>query len=293
MNFLWLALMASALCAMANLLDRGLVSGDDEESSIPTLTAIGGFFNLLMAVLIGVWVIPNYGIDLAVFGPLFFNGVIYVIAIWLYFKCLKTEETSRVIPFYQIIPIFGIVVANLIIGELPTSQQLAGIITLVIGGTVLSLKKGVITGKLAMLMILSSALVAVNDVIFGEFGRGHATSETIFADWCGKAFFGLLALFWPSVRRSFVPSIRAKMGTLAGSEIAFSSGDGLMDAAKLVMPIAVAQAAFCTQPLFVLIGVLLFMRRFPKLKEDFSRKEMVFKAIGIVVMVVGGILLTV
>lgn len=293
MNFLWLALLASALVATSNLLDKGLAHGKSEESSVPTLTAISGFFNLLLAIVIGIWVIPNYGIDLAVFGPLFFNGLIFVIAIWLYLTCLKTEDTSRVIPFYQIIPIFGIVVANLIIGEMPTSQQLAGIIILVIGGTVLSLKKGVITGRLAMLMVLSSALIALNDVIFGQFGREHATSETVFADWCGKAFFGLLALFWPSVRRNFVRSIRAKMGIMAGTEIAFSLGDGLMDAAKLVMPIAVAQAAFCTQPLFVLIGALLFARRFPALKEDFSRKEMVFKTIGIVVMVVGGILLTV
>lgn len=293
MNFLWLALMASALCAMANLLDRGLVDGKDEGSSVPTLTAIGGFFNLLMAIVLGMWVIPKFGINLAVFGPLFFNSLIYVIAIWLYLTCLKTEDTSRVIPFYQVIPIFGIVIANLIIGELPTGQQLVGILVLVIGGTVLSLKKGVITGKLAGLMILSSALLAINDVVFGFFGRGHAVSETIFADWCGKAFFGLLALFWPSVRRSFIHGIRAKVAILASTEVSFALGDGLMDAAKLVMPIAVAQAAFCTQPLFVLVGVLLFACRFPSLKEDFSRKEMVFKAIGIVVMVVGGILLTV
>lgn len=293
MSFLWLALMASALCATANLLDRGLVHGDDEESSIPTLTAIGGFFNLILAVLIGIWVVPVYGINLAVFGPLFFNGLIFVIAIWLYLVCLKTEETSRVVPFYQIIPIFGIVVANLIIGELPTGQQLAGIFTLVIGGTVLSLKKGVITRKLAVLMILSSALIALNDVIFGNFGRGYSVTETVFADWCGKAFFGLLALFFAGTRRSFIRGLRAKMGIMAGTEVAFSLGDGLMDAAKLVMPIAVAQAAFCTQPLFVLIGVVLLAKRFPSLKEDFTRKEMVFKTIGIITMVVGGILLTV
>jgi hypothetical protein len=268
MNMLWIALGASALCATANLIDRGLVDGDGDESSPWTLMAIGGFFNLLMALVLGIWVLPKHGIDLAVFLPLFSNGIVFVIAIWLYLVCLKTEETSRVIPFYQIM-------------------------ILIIGGFALSMKKGLIKGKLAGYMIISSGLIALNDVVFANFGRGYANSETIFADWCGKAFFGLLFLVHGKARNGFISGLRAKMGLMLASEVSFSLGDALLDVAKLVMPVAIAQAAFCTQPLFVFVGVVILAKRFPALKEDFGRGEITHKIIGIILMVVGGILLSV
>jgi hypothetical protein len=163
---------------------------------------------------------------------------------------------------------------------------------LVVGGTALSIKEGVVRGKMAAYMILSSGLIALSDVVFAEYGRGHAFSEAIFADWCGKGFFGLLALALPKVQRGFVVGIKSKMGLMIGSEVSYGMGDAMLDIAKLVMPVAIAQAAFCTQPLFVFIGVLLLSSRFPSLKEDTHKKESLKKFAGIMFMVIGGILLS-
>jgi drug/metabolite transporter (DMT)-like permease len=292
MLLIFIALGASALCAIANLLDRGLVHGEEEDSSPFALLAIGGFLNLIMAVPLGLWVIPQYGLNLEVFAPIFLNGLLYCIAIWLYLICLKIEDTSRVVPFFQIIPLFGIVIANVRLNELPVSSALIGIVFLVIGGLALSIKGGIVKGRLALMMVIASGLVAVNDVVFAEYGRGHAFSEAIFADWCGKGFFGMATLLGIQARRGFIKGLRSKMGLMITSEVSYAMGDGLLDVAKLVMPVAIAQAAFSTQPLFVFLGVALLSRRFPSLKEDLGRMELKNKIIGIIFMVVGGVLLS-
>ena len=288
-----IAVAASALCATANLLDRGLVHGAAEDADPLSLLAIGGALNIAMAFPLSIWVMSRYGLNLQVFLPLFLNGIVYCAAIWLYLSCLKTEDTSRVIPFFQIIPIFGIGLAFVRLNELPVPMDLFGIVCLVMGGLSLSIKEGVVHGKLAVFMVLSSALVALNDVIFAEFGRGHAFSEAILADWVGKGFFGLTALVLPLVRKGFVTGLKSKMGLMVGSEVSYAMGDALLDIAKLIMPVSIAQAAFCTQPLFVFIGIVLLSAKVPSLKEDFRKKEIRNKLVGTILMVVGGIVLSI
>ena len=293
MLFLLIAVAASSLCATANLLDRGLVHGAAEDSDPLSLLAIGGALNIAMAFPLSIWVMSRYGLNLQVFLPLFLNGIVYCAAIWLYLVCLKTEDTSRVVPFFQIIPIFGIGFAFFRLNELPVPADLVGIACLVLGGLALSIKNGIVHGKLALFMVISAALVSLNDVIFAEYGRGHAFSEAILADWVGKGFFGLMALVFSKVRRGFVTGLKSKMGLMVGSEVSYAMGDAMLDIAKLVMPVAIAQAAFCTQPLFVFIGIVLLSSKFPSLKEDFQKNEMRNKLMGTVLMVAGGIVLSI
>ncbi|MCB1101208.1 MAG: EamA family transporter [Kiritimatiellae bacterium] len=293
MTLLWLALLASALCGVANLLDRSLVHGDADEASPMTLLAIGGAIHSVMALFLGAWTMPVYGLDPTVFVPLFLNGAIYSLAIWLYLSCLKTEDTSRVVPFFQLIPLFGLVMANLRLGELPTPFDRIGIACLVAGGLALSLKRGVVRGRLALFMILAAGLIALSDVVFAEFGRGHAFSGAVFADWSGKGVFGLLALASPRARRGFLPGLRSKIGLMLAGEVTYAIGDALFDIAKLVMPVAIAQAAFCSQPLFVYLGVILLASRFPSLREEpTGAGERIRKLTGILLMVAGGIVLS-
>ena len=54
------------------------------------------------------------------------SGILYMAAILLYLQALRTEEASVVAPFFQAGPLFGYVLAYLVLGETLTPRQMAG-----------------------------------------------------------------------------------------------------------------------------------------------------------------------
>ncbi len=54
------------------------------------------------------------------------SGILYLSAMLLYLKSLQGEEASVVAPFFQAGPLFGYVLAYLVLGEVLTPRQMAG-----------------------------------------------------------------------------------------------------------------------------------------------------------------------
>lgn len=283
--------MPPLMFASVNIVDKFLVHGSEEDSKPGALLAVTGLFNLIVAMLVGAWIIANgQTISLSLVIPLMLNGAIYVGAMWIYLYIMREEDASRVIPWFQTIPVFGIVGAFVVLQELPKWYEIGAIGLLVIGGFVLSIKNGVAKRKVAALMILTSALVAANDVIFAEFGRQGDAAPAIFADVLGKAVFGLLFLLRGPSRRGFLMGLRTKFVIQSGSELVNIGADMFLDLAKLYMPIALVQAACATQPLFVLVGATIIAKFSPKFSEELQGSQLM-KVAGVLLMVVGGAIL--
>src|SRR3989344_150523 len=131
---LFLLLLPPMLWASASLIDRMLVDGDGKDARPGALMAIFGLFNLIAALLVGIWIALS-GATLSVSCvALAANGITHTIAMWLYLHALRNEETSRVVPWFQIVPIFGVLGGTIVLGELPTLTQTAAILLLMIGG---------------------------------------------------------------------------------------------------------------------------------------------------------------
>ncbi len=277
--------------ASVNIVDKFLVHGSEEDSKPGALLGITGLFNLIAASLVGAWMVyKGQSISIKLLIPLMLNGGVYVGAMWIYLYIMREEDASRVVPWFQTIPVFGIFGAFIVLQELPKWFEIGAIGLLVIGGFALSIKNGVAKKKVAILMILTSGLVAGNDVIFAEFGRQTDAAPAIFADMLGKAVFGLMFLCRRNSRKGFIVGLRTKFGIQSASELVNIGADMFLDLAKLYMPIALVQAACATQPLFVLIGATIIAKFSPKFSEELQGNQWM-KVAGVLLMVVGGAIL--
>jgi uncharacterized membrane protein len=289
-------LVVPFLYMVSNLVDKFQLRGDDVDSRPGALMALGGFFAIVGALPLGMWIYatgtPLGGLENAI--PLLFNELLYLASMWIYLAAMKTEEPSRVVPYFQAIPVFGLVGAFLLLHEKMTAFQLLAVGMLAGGGFLLSFHKGKVKKKLVGLMLLSAALMAGYDVVFAEFGRDLSPAAAIFIALVAKMFWTIFILIGKQERRGFVLGLRTRLKVQAVSELACLLGDVGLCYFLLVFPVAFVQAISCTQPLFVLVAALLLSRFFPKaVAEEIRGLTLAQKAVGVALMVAGGIILSV
>lgn len=288
---IWLLLILPPLLfATSNILDKHLTTGEGDESSPETLLVIGGLFNCLLAIPFFLYLLWNGGVIFNI--PLIINGILFTSAIWLYLHALKIGETVSVAPWYQTIPIFGLIGGLLFLNEIPTVLQFFGILLIIFGGIAITTSKDfVLNKKIISLMVFSSLLLALNDVVFAYFGREIELSTALFSDILGKAIWGIPFLFISKVRKSMGTAIKNKLSLQSINEIIFIIGDLVFDIAKIYLPIALVQATANTQPLFVLLISLLLYKFAPHYLQEKKESLHKLKVIGVLTIVIGGILL--
>lgn len=278
------------LYALSNLIDKHLAH-EDSDSSPEILLVIGGFFNLFTAL---VFLVYFFIIDkpVNINYALFLNGIIFSVAIWIYLKILFKHEVEKVAPWYQTIPVFGLMGGAIFLSEYPTLIQVVGIFLIILGGFFLTKQGEKINYGVVFGMLMSSLLIAVNDVVLAYFGRSLTTSEVLFSDVVGKAFFCCIPLFGHSVFKNIKSAFKSKMSFQSLNEIIFIVGDLILDYAKLILPVVLVQVFASTQPFFLLIGVYLASKYWPNfLKQGSSLKSIKINSIFILLIVVGGILI--
>lgn len=286
---MFILLLPPALFALSNIVDKFLVHGDEDDATPGALTALSGFFNLIAAVLVTCWVffwgipLPENPFDVL---ALMLNGATFVVGVWLYLRCIFVEDVSKVVPWFQFIPVFGLIGGLIWLGEIPTTLQIGSILLLVVCGWFLSASHAF--GGIAPQMLLASALLASNDVVFAEFGRKMDTSCAIGCDMYGKVLWSSLALLSPVSRRGFIVGIRTRFKLQASSEVFTISADAVLDAAKMIAPIAVVQAVCCAQPAFVLVFALLVAPWRPDVLKETVDGSVAKRAVIILGMIAAG-----
>lgn len=288
---IWLLLILPPLLfALSNILDKHLTTGNGDESSPEMLLVIGGLFNTLLAIPFFLFLL--FKGESVVSAPLILNGVLFTSACWLYFYALKIGETVSVAPWYQTIPVFGLIGSFIFLNEIPTIFQIIGIFLVMLGGfAITSSKNFVINKKIILLMLLSSLLLAINDVTFAYFGREISLGSALFSDILGKAIWGIPFLLLGYVRRSFVRAIKDKLSIQSINEIIFIVGDAIFDIAKIYLPIALVQATANTQPLFVLLLSIVLYKIAPSYLQEEKESLHKLRIIGIFIVVGGGVFL--
>ena len=286
-----LLLLPPLLFATSNLIDKKLTVGEEEDSSPASLMLVGGFFNLVIAIPIFIFLL--YKGSFVFSWGLFLNGIIFTIAIWVYLKVLKNEDTDRAIVWYQTIPIFGLVGSWVFLSESLNIFSIVAIFLVIFGSIIMTTKDGVLRGKLMWLMLLSSLLISVNDVAFAYWGREINISSALFSDLIGKSAWALVFIFSPGAMRGFTKGLKTKLWLMSITETIFIAGDAIFDVAKLFFPVAIVQALASTQPVFVFIGALILNIFYPKfLMEIFDKKSLKNKIIGLIIVTIGGIILS-
>jgi drug/metabolite transporter (DMT)-like permease len=223
-------------------------------------------------------------------------GAMYFAAAFPYYYALKKDEASRVVPLFQIQPIFAYILGAVFLNELLAANQLIGGLLIVAGAIFinLDLDNGFKLKKATLwLMMLSTFLFAFGLFLFKFEGQNLGFWPTAFYLYLGTALPGIVLLSYPSRLRGDLLKVLKKDGreVLKISLITESFNiiaRSLFSYASLLAPLALVVLVNGFQPFIVLlIGIILTMF-IPKLgNENISRKHLGQKVIAIITVFIG------
>lgn len=283
------ALTAAVIVSVVTVIDKTVLSKWMARPS-------GSFFAFgVVETFIGVVALLALGVPrlpLPVLAAALATGAGYAAATLFYFRALKVEEASRVVPLYNLSPIVTALLAAAFLGEIFGPGTYAGVALVVVGAVMLSLKRvrGWRFGKGIAWMLVSVLCVSVSSIVSKGL-LGTVDPWTLFAyGKLGTAFVALPAsvdgahAFFAAVRRH-------------GKRVAFFTAlsEGLTSIVTIFFLLAAStgyvtlvSALIGAQPLFLLIITsLLSVYRPDILKEELSGPVLLRKIAAIACLLLG------
>jgi drug/metabolite transporter (DMT)-like permease len=301
MSWLFFAFSGPVLWAISVHLDKYLVERFFKESNVAVL--------LLFTALVGVLLLPFiWFYEPNVLSPsagsialIILAGILYMTALLLYLQALQSEEASVVAPFFQAGPLFGYVLAYVVLGETLSPRQMAGGVMIIIGASIVSIRFGhsarMFKARLALLMLACGFIMALATLIFKVFAIKVEFWTTTFWMFVGEAIFGAALLMIPSYRRQFIALVRTNTAALlsinASNEL-INLGGGLGSRyALLFAPLSIVQAIGSTTTLFVFAFGIVLSVFFPGFgRENLSGRELAQKGMAAIIVAIGVALVT-
>lgn len=223
------------------------------------------------------------------------SGVLLIIYIVPYFKALSLDEASRVIPIFQTIPIFVLILSYFILKESLSLRQLFGFVLILGASFSLMIKKfdtGLFKPRPALWFILASSFMyAVLNVLFRFVVIKSDYWVTLSYQYMG---FGLGALiiyiFFVNKQKlkKDIKVFRSLFGFFIGSSSVSAIANISETYAVSLAPVALVSIVSGTQPLFVLFLGIFLSLFFPKIiKEDIKKSTIFQKILAIILIFVG------
>lgn len=221
-------------------------------------------------------------------------GLIPLTAFWFYSKALIKEEVSRIVPLFQLIPIFVVLFSVIFLNEILGIPRYLGISLIVVASVLISYKKDSKKpfSSAIKFMIPFGILIAVY-TITDKTLLSYLDYWTVFFWNLSGSFVGaLLLLSVPKLRGEVIKTISAVgrkvifttfigesfyiIGTIC-SLIALSLAD-----ASLVSPI------FGLQPFYVFFYTLIISFFLPSiLKEEINKNTLLSKTLAVALIFIG------
>src|ERR1700735_4892024 len=213
MSWVFFAFSGPVLWAISVHFDKYLVDRFFKDSNVVVLLLFTAFIGVLMLPFIWYFEPGVIHHDLGSIALMTLSGILYLSGLLLYLKSLQGEEASVVAPFFQAGPLFGYVLAYLVLGEILTPRQMAGGGLIIIGALIVSIRFGqsmkMFKARLALLMLACGFIMALSSLIFKVFAIRVEFWTTTFWMFVGEGIFGAALLMIPSYRRQFIALVRA------------------------------------------------------------------------------------
>ena len=167
MEWVIFSIVSRAFWAGDNIVDKLLIGRHIRNPYV--LTLLGGIAPLLISMFIFIllwgrleWIglVPTLIIMIA--------GAIQIIAVFAFYKALDKEEVSRVIPLFQLTPVFVLILSAIFLKEVLTLNQYFGFILILFGGFLIAIKRiegGFKLREAFWWMVLSSSIYAIQAII--------------------------------------------------------------------------------------------------------------------------------
>lgn len=227
------------------------------------------------------------------------SWAIYIFSLIPYLYALKKEDTSVVIPLFQMIPAISLFIGYVVLKEIPSWQQILWFIIIFISSIILSLDlwaKYKFRWKTFWLMFLSSFLISLNYLLFKIVQIEAGFWTTAFREYMWWWIVWVLLLLIPGYSKSFLRLFKQHKTKIISLNF---TNEILNIIAKLILSYVVtitflwfAPLVNGFQPFIIFIMWILLTLFFPKyIKEKYSKKIVIQKILCFVLMLLGLLLL--
>ena len=296
--WLFFAFSGPVLWAASTHIDKFLVDRYFRDSDTAVLMIFTALAGVVMLPFIAVLAPQTFSQSLAGILVMTLSGLLYMGAMLFYLRAIQSEEASVIAPLFQTSAVFTLLLAYLLLGEIPGWHGIVGIGLIVASVVSLTIDPGgsrPIRRQTVALMTCATFVVALSSVLFKYFAVRSDYWSTTFWTFVGEAIFGAGILALPSYRRQFATLLRTNTSALLsinGANELINLGGGLgVRFASLMAPVAVVSAVSSTTTLFVFaFGVLLSWFAPAIAREDLSRNNLLRKGIAAAVAAAGVVL---
>lgn len=294
--FLIPALAAYFLLALVGLIDKILL-----QTAIVSPRAYAfyvGALSILAVLLLPFGVVSVPGLRLALTALV--SGVASVYALWAFYEALKSHEASRVIiTVGALVPIFTLAFSIIFLNERFRLAQLLAFVLLVLGGVLISYQENIrkpYTLELFHHAARAAVLFAVSFTLLRFVFLFEPFLNGLFWTRMGGVLGAVTIIAIPeNFRRIYWATKKAPKNApfpFLANQAMGGAGAILQGYAVFLGSAALVGALQGVQYAFLLILIVFLSRYFPQLKEEFSWRAIVQKALAIVLIAVGLVVLT-
>jgi drug/metabolite transporter (DMT)-like permease len=285
----------AALCwSVINIVDKYVLTKWIKHPSVPIviLSILGVVASIIVFSVRGLTSLSYLNIFLVLLA-----GIFHLLAYVFYFKALKGEEVSRIVPLFYLSPVFVLFLAAIFLDEVFAPITYLGIFLLIIGAILISLKNfsKISFNKSFWLMILSAIVLSVNSILIKHL-LNFTDYWTIFAYERIGILIGaipIIYLYMPELINTVKEYGKKVVIVLSSAEILNLLAVLFITIATSVGYVTLVNALSSVQPLFVLLFTVTLSIFYPSiLKEEISKSAISLKLLAIVLMFIGAILIT-
>ncbi len=290
----WLlaAIVSLALYAVTNVIDKIL-----RERFVKTSIGLASMFvikNLWLIILLPfIQILPLTPTDAALIALL---GVLWVIVIYSFVIALSIEEVSRVVPVFNIYPIFVLLLSSIILKEALPNTYYLSFFLLFIGGIIVSTHfndlGNIKISKAFLIMLVSCISFALYIVILKHLLLKHNFWSMYVLTGIAGALAAGCTLVLNKPRKEAISGIKSLKGTgtyffIATSIIGYLAF-ALYQYSILNGPISIVAALDGFQSLFLFTYVIILSLFFPAFfREELTKSALITKGLALSSMAAG------
>ena len=294
MNWILVAIIAYFLYAIVFLLDKYLLMGP-----IPSPKTYSFYIGALGGVILVL--VPFIGFslpDLSQLPIILSAGAAYILGLLWFYRALQLHEASRITPAIGgMIPVFSILLLFFISGEIPEIISIFALLLLVTGTVLITYRKSF---DFNSLKISATAAVfwAIHFVLIKYIYLENDFWDSLVWIKSGGALISLTFLFSKEVREGLFGQ-RIKLSKKTAAVFFLTQGMGatanvLQNWAIALGPLvaaALVPAFQGIQYVFLFIIAVFVSFRFPQLLKEETSKKIIFQKAVSILLIAGGILL--
>lgn len=290
---IFFSILSPAIYGINNFIDKLIL--EKYEISPIVITVYSGFFGFLAGLFILAFT-GFYITDYKSIAIILASGFLTNIYLIPYFKALSQDETSRVIPLFQFVPIFVLVLSFFLLGEKLNTKQYIGCAVIIASSFFLSLKKFDI--KIFKLratfwyMMLSSFLFAVSVILY-KFGVQEIPFwNTLPYEGLGMALGSLSILIYRNNKKIFMNETK-KFPKKIFAWMSINEGVFVLSRYTAYFALSLVAASIVNvlggfQPFFVLIYGIILSLWFPQIiKEVVTKRTVGIKVVAVIGIFIG------